>query len=78
MVSTCAEDSVASFDIGPVFDAGTLRTQPMRVARLHRHIVADANNRSDHDPSSDLDPAISDSSCIIMIIIIVILFFFLL
>ena len=57
VVSNCAEDSAASFDIGPVSDPGTVRTQPMHVAKLHRRIVVDASN------SSDPDAAVSDSSC---------------
>ena len=56
VVSNCAEDSAASFDIGPVSDPGMVRTQPMRVAKLHRRIVVDASN------SSDPDAAVSDSS----------------
>ena len=56
VVSNCAEDSAASFDIGLVSDPGTVRTQPMRVAQLHRRIVVDASN------SSDPDTAVSNSS----------------
>ena len=47
VVSNCAEDSAASFDIGRVSDPGTVGTQPMRVAKLHRRIVVDASNSSD-------------------------------
>ena len=57
VVSNCAEDSAASFDIGPVSDPDTIQTQPMRVAKLHRRIVVDASN------SSDPDAAVFDSSC---------------
>ena len=63
VVSNYAEHSALSFDIGPVFDSGTVRTQPMRVAKLHRHIVVDASNSSNRDLASDPDPAVSDSSC---------------
>ena len=57
VVSNCAKDSAASFDIGPMSDPGTVRTQPMRVAKLHKHIVANASN------SSNPDGTVSDSSC---------------
>ena len=56
MVTNSAEDSAASFDIGPVSDSATQRTQPMRAVKLHRRIVVDANNLSDPDPTA------SDSS----------------
>ena len=44
VVSNGAEDCATSFDIGHVYDSGTLQTQPMRVAKLHGRIVADASN----------------------------------
>ena len=47
LVSNSAEDSAASFDISRVSDLATVRTQPMHVAKLHKHIVADASNSSD-------------------------------
>ena len=56
VVTNSAEDSAASFDIAPVSDSATQRTQPMRAVKLHRRIVVDANN------SSDPDPTPSDSS----------------
>ena len=56
VVTNSAEDSAASFDIGPVSDSATQRTQPMRAVKLHRRIVVDANNLSDPDPTA------SDSS----------------
>ena len=56
VVTKSAEDSAASFDIGPVSDSATQRTQPMRPVKLHRRIVVDANN------SQDPDPTASDSS----------------
>ena len=51
VVSNCAEDSTVSFDMGPVSDPGTVRTQPMRVAKLHGRIVVDSSNSSDPDPA---------------------------
>ena len=56
MVTKSAEDSAASFDIGPVSDSAPQRSQPMRAFKLHRRIVVDASN------SSDPDPTASDSS----------------
>ena len=56
VVTNSAEDSAASFDVGPLSDSATQRTQPMRATKLHRGIVVDANN------SSDPDPRASDSS----------------
>ena len=47
VVSHCAEHLAASFDIGPVLDPDTVRTQPMRAAKLHRRIVVDASNSLD-------------------------------
>ena len=55
-VTNSAKDSAASFDIRPVSDSATQRTQPMRAVKLHRRIVVDANNLSDPDPTA------SDSS----------------
>ena len=45
-VSNCAEDSAASFNIGRVSHPGTVRTQPMSVAKMHGHILVDASNSS--------------------------------
>ena len=56
VVTNSAQDLAASFDIGPLSDSATQRTQPMRAVKLHRRVVVDANN------SSDPDPTASDSS----------------
>ena len=63
VVSNCAEDSAASFDICPASDSGTVHTQPMCVAKLHRHTVVHASNSLDPNPASDPDPVVLDSSC---------------
>ena len=52
LVTNSAEDSAASFDIGPVSGSATQRTQPMRAVKLQRRIVVDANNSSDPDPTA--------------------------
>ena len=54
VVSNCAEDSAASFDIGRVSHPDTIRAQPMRVAKLHRRIVVDASNLSDADAAAPI------------------------
>ena len=56
VVTNSAEDSAASFDIGPVSDSAAQLTQPMRAVKLHGRIVVDVSN------SSDPDPTASDSS----------------
>ena len=45
VVTNSAEDSAASFDIGPVSDWAPQWTQLMRAVKLHRRIVVDANFR---------------------------------
>ena len=63
VLSNYAEDSAASFEIGPVCDSGTVWTQPMCVAKLHRRIVVDASSSSDpHDSSCSSSSDASDSS----------------
>ena len=57
VVSNCAQDLAASFDIGPVSDPGKVETQPIRVAKVHGRFAVDANN------SAKPDTATSDSSC---------------
>ena len=51
VVSKYAEYSAASLDIASAADPGTVRTQPMRVAKLHRRIVVDARNWSHPNPA---------------------------
>ena len=52
VVTNNTEESAASFDIGPLSDSATQRTQPMRVVTLHRRIVVDANKSPDPDPTA--------------------------
>ena len=61
VVTNGAEDSTASFDIGPMSDSTTQRLQPMRAVKLHRCIVVDANNLSCSDPTSSNT---SGNSCV--------------